>query len=453
MKIRIPSFRLRLNLTERQIYEKFRKNRSPLFIMGIFMSFVLVLLRFSSVYLIGMILTAVAVCGHFFTSRYKLFNRVQMIWISFGLTALFSSALGICTYSDIFRYSRSTFLMIVFFVYLVSFLTANCFSGDSVGRVFFSLYRDFMLLCSAFGLVEYVLKIQPYKRFITSASWRNNFENYGDISLNTYRMMLIFNHPIHYGVLLMCGIIALYYIPYKNKYINYIAYALMLFNVILTQARTSWILLVLFFILVYTKKTVKNRNFRPIPLKKLGYLILIITALLFVIYLIAVLPIFEGIRDIINKRLVENDSKNPLGARITNFSIVGQIKDRYGILFFLFGGGNGFAISYLHDHPTLNGWISAIDNQFLTVFIDFGIVGLTLFLSLLFVSVYKFYKNAASIQDINYVIIILLILSGISYEFMGINTVLILFVITLSQLNKNENMIYAQRELSLIRQI
>lgn len=54
---------------------------------------------------------------------------------------------------------------------------------------------------------------------------------------------------------------------------------------------------------------------------------------------------------------------------------------RSGLIQKLFGGGATYAIDYLKNY-TIRGWNTAVDNQYLTILMNFGLVGEVLFLYL-----------------------------------------------------------------------
>jgi len=417
---------------------KLKETIYPKILFGCWLVFALLLTQTSSVYAIGAVWILTGGLGMCLTRKIVLPDKLQLLWMLFSVFALVSTIMGFLCYSGVYNYSRSIFLLTVVFTSLLPLPMANFLKGKDLCEKFFSLYRNFMLLCSCLGLFEFITKKQVYMKLIHSADILRNFETMGDITLKEYRTMLFFMHPIHYSMLLLCGGIALYYMPYKFKILNIAAYLLFFLNIVFTQSRTSWILAIVAVLMIFSKKKIKQKKTFDISLKKILISIGIIILIAVVIILFMVLPVFEEAREIILKRTINNDSKSPYGARLSNLSILGQIYQRYGLRFFFFGGGNGFAICYLRVHPTMSGWVKAIDNQFLTVMIDFGIFGFCTFMTFFGYAFYLFYKNDIQTRDISYIILFLILFSGFSYEVIGINTVYLLFSVVLSQLNQKQ---------------
>ena len=101
-----------------------------------------------------------------------------------------------------------------------------------------------------------------------------------------------------------------------------------------------------------------------------------------------------------------------------------------------FGSGNGYAYDFLLTHP-IRGWNGAVDNQYLTVLMDFGLVGIVFLFSLIY---YAFKKTISSENEINQLCALCLLamfISGFFYEMFSWIFVTLLFCLFFCILEKN----------------
>lgn len=132
-------------------------------------------------------------------------------------------------------------------------------------------------------------------------------------------------------------------------------------------------------------------------------------------------------------------TNNTTNARTANWALV-----QYSNTIFLklFGGGDGFATTMLHLHPQFMGWTQAVDNQYLTFYMDYGILGIALFLMFIL----NIFKTFMSTEDKSKLVISLAIMaifiSAFFYEVYFQNEVNNLLFILICLLNSNSGKVF-----------
>ena len=334
------------------------------------------------------------------------------IWSTFMLIIIMISIVNYLAKPNFYVQSFPKLIFELVFVYFVplavGFVSHNCKNKSN----FFLLFRNFMIFCSLLGIFEYVTKNQFYTRIFNAESIIFNFQRYGDIQLKTYRMVLVFFHPIYYAVLQVCGLVCLIYMPLKKKLLNYIAGSLMILNILLTQSRTGWLLLALLAFLYFTKY-VNIKEYIVFSRRTLFFYIGILGIASVAIIMFLQSDLYITLKDMIISRAEAVLVNAEYGARLTNFSLLKMLAHEKGLHFFIFGGGLRFSISYLQSHPTTMGWVRAIDNEYLTILMDGGIICLLLLVAFVISCVIHFYqKRVNRLDDIPYLICIIIFTAG-----------------------------------------
>ncbi|HJG16233.1 MAG TPA: O-antigen ligase family protein [Ligilactobacillus salivarius] len=347
-----------------------------------------------------------------FFRLYKIrINKIQKIWLIFigysFFVTLTNSLFG--TFNTMTGWYKTKESLIVYVLPTVSLIM---YSRLCNRKFFLKLIRNFLTVVCVLGIYEIITKNQIYLNLITSEDAIKTFQIFGSSFSGFYRLTLFFYHPIFYGVLLNILIAILIYMPFKNTLLQCSALIIAIINLIFTQSRSSWLAFVLILI-VFIFKEHKINNKETVIKFLFGLLIS-----LFIMVLI--LNLFSNFKNTIlnliqNRLLGFGDYQNNVGgARISNLSLLSYPTS---ILARIFGGGDNYALSLLKAHPTLNGWEDAVDNQYLTFLLDYGVIGLIIFGILIWLIIKQLYKSNDSINNAILLALISVIISGAFYEF------------------------------------
>lgn len=331
----------------------------------------------------------------------------------------------------------------VLFTFLIPCSVAFIGGARGIQKHFFKYYRNVMVVFSIAGIFEYITHMQLYSFLIRTEAATYNFQFYSNPASSVYRLIMIFYHPIYYAVLMSFAIVCVLYIPFKKSIVNWAVVLMMIFNILLTQSRTGWLLIVIIFILHFLKAHPPKLNGEIVVSRKMintffiGSGILIISCLCFIKS-----DLFVGVREIMINRFNAAFVDQNYGARLSNFSLIGKISAKYGKGFYLLGGGFKYALVYLQEHPTVSGWTRAIDNQYISALIDTGVLGLMLYLSLPIFCVIGLIKNDwndGKLNDIPYLIGILFFIASFSFDTVNANIVYYFVIIAFGSIHKTSN--------------
>ena len=84
----------------------------------------------------------------------------------------------------------------------------------------------------------------------------------------------------------------------------------------------------------------------------------------------------------------------------------------------LFGYGADYAIELLRSHA-IRGWTKAVDNSYITILLNYGIVGLGLFLLFLIISIKNFVVSDNKLVKMSSLIVISIYISAFFYDIFG----------------------------------
>lgn len=194
----------------------------------------------------------------------------------------------------------------------------------------------------------------------------------------------LFEYRHYYGMFINAALlIEIYYHSRKAKYHIFNMFVLVI-NIILTYTRSTWIAIA-FALVLYIWKNKKDKIKSRTVMNLLGSTII----LLFVLILVSDIwfPILGNVIDRIVNAQVTSSTYIYGGVR----GYVIQVGVRHIIenwnQYLLIGGGHGFALSWLKANPygLYKEWSAAIDVQYVTVFMNLGVLGIvTIFLFFLF---------------------------------------------------------------------
>lgn len=244
------------------------------------------------------------------------------------------------------------------------------------------------------GIVEFIQRDNPIRQIFAAIYFYGDW----DVETSMYRIRTLFYHPIIYGVFQVVIWCIFLYFPFKNKVADIVCKLLVILNLLATQSRSSWVsfaVVNVFYILVWAVALIRKKEEFPKATKsdKVIYGVMssgAVAALIwkwdFVLAQIAVLKQRMAGVFTLNIEL----SSNPV--RLINirnvFNFVKELDNPPAVMF---GHGYGYDKLYMQEHPVY-GWSDAVDNQYLTNLLDYGVAGFVLFLLLVAVLVVKYVK-------------------------------------------------------------
>lgn len=250
-----------------------------------------------------------------------------------------------------------------------------CTQKIDYSKLFYFLLKAGIFV-AILGVIEIILK----KSIFALALGKISSYTYS----NDFRLLSIFEHPIITACFLFLAFdISLFY-PLKKTSLTFCARIILLVAIILTKSRCIWISTVFLFILLVYKYR-KN-----IVIKKKSVIIVIIT--LFI--LISIMIIFQKNYVYLLINMIENRIEGTLyaGEGQGNIIRIDNILNSFNYWFkeknffkFIFGSGKYFDKVFMQEHPVIKWgvpWTAAIDNQYISIIHETGIIGLLLILSI-----------------------------------------------------------------------
>ncbi|WP_150131727.1 O-antigen polymerase [Clostridium sp. JN-1] len=307
----------------------------------------------------------------------------------------------------------------------------------TVGKSYvLNFYKYFILMLNIFVIInfyEIVSKKSIFYSFIISGAKHWQTCAFGT---NNFRTFSIFIHPIVYGSFLVVLFWCNRYII--NNKIKYILQINVIINLYYTKSRSAWIAIGITLFIYYLKAffiKIKNNNIK-FTYKK------VITLILTCIVLIFILLIFsKDINNILNQiaeRFITatKDSYNDASRlqRLGTIKIVNNYMFNNGISNLLFGNGCGSVKEFMMNHFVYITGFATTDNQYVSFFYEFGLIGVSLYIFIVVSSIVKFFKNN-DILDISNLSILCFLSISVSmffYESYGWIDVFIFLIITMS---------------------
>lgn len=310
-------------------------------------------------------------------------------------------------------------------LFLCYFLIEECSGLAIIKRI-----REFGFFTSLLGCYEFVTHSNVFLRYITVES-RMYIQTLGTAKT---RVQTVFMHPTICGVFMMLSWLCILFIPYRKTWINYLAKFSIILCLLGTQSRSTWIAFVMINIF-YIWKKYKGKN---IHINKRTIFHICILGVIGLIISIFFIDSISGVVQVVVNRWLDGlDSNN--GANYNRVTMIKMgIKEwmNLGVGRKIFGSGNGYAYRFLQNHP-IRGWNGAVDNQYLTILMDFGLVGIVLLLSLTY---YVFKKSVSSNNEIDQLCAMCLLamfISGFFYEMFSWIFITLLFCLFFCILEKN----------------
>lgn len=291
--------------------------------------------------------------------------------------------------------------------------------------------RNFGFIMAIFGCYEFITHSTVFMKFVTVES---KMYMQANLRTATMRVRSIFLHPTICGVFMTISWLCVLFVPYKKKWLNCMAKIIIFLCLLGTQSRSNWIAFVIINLLYIWKKYRKQRIFfekKNIIRVILGVAFALIIGIIFNEFIMKIYQL------VVNRWISGMDSNNA-----GNYNRVTMIKmglkewNNFEILEKIFGSGDGYANAFLLRNP-IRGWNTAVDNQYLTVLLDFGLLGLILLLCL---AGYIFRRVMIDSNEINQLCelgLLSMLISTFFYEMFPWITVTLIFSLFLCSIEKD----------------
>lgn len=261
------------------------------------------------------------------------------------------------------------------------------------------------------GVIEYITKKNMFIRFIEVSS---RIYMKGSLGTSGWRVRTFLIHPIICAVFIIVTWIILLYYPYRNGLNNYILKFCLIIALIGTKARSSWVAFLVVNAAYILIKRIKNKDISIVrnQIFRWGYAFagLIILVLCFGDRLI-------NMYEMLKLRWMQAFNWNHAG----NYNRVKMIKlglSRWKSAPFstkLFGFGPSYAIELLARHP-IKGWSRAVDNTYLTLLLNYGLIGVGLFVFMLSIAIYNALMTRDEVVEMAALGMISLYISAFFYD-------------------------------------
>lgn len=348
-------------------------------------------------------------------------NIIVFLWLAY----VFVSVLSTVIYKRFGTNDLSGIYAEISFTFIICILTKY---WDPI--YFLKIFKDTILILAFIAIIGVMIRRDPFG-FLKQGTPFVSIDATTNGAIST-----IFEFRHYYALFLVASIICLWNFPIKNMAINFICHIILLVNLILTNTRDAWIAFVLVLILyLFKKKKISITKNKILG----GFIVLIALIVMFVLFSKFINNLFE----MISSRIQEiSGSQNNYGgvAGVRGYTLVNGPKyildNRTKYL--MIGGGNGFAAEWLWYHPfgLLTRWTAAIDVQYVTTFMNSGILGLALLCTILLINI-KSYLMSNTPEGITVTLIV--ISMSIMFFFFDVipfnNSPFVFWIICICELN------------------
>ncbi|WP_338433467.1 O-antigen ligase family protein [Clostridium tyrobutyricum] len=279
------------------------------------------------------------------------------------------------------------------------------------------------------------------------ASDAKNWQTYA-FGTNVFRTFSIFEHPIVYAVFLLILFWCNKFLV-KNNFIRHLLQLNILLNLFFTKSRSVWIALIITVFIYYFKVIIlklKNYNY------KITYKKIFITTFGLAVIIIAGYIFQNQISNIFNlifERIVviTDDSYGDVSRlqRLGTIKAINYYMTNNGITNFLFGNGIGSVNQFMINNPISISGFTTTDNQYLSIFYNFGFMGLAVYVLIIILSIIKFLKG--NIKDINSLSILCFLSVSISmffFESFGWTDIFIFLTLSMLFISVKKDKLYSK---------
>lgn len=322
-------------------------------------------------------LPIVLLCLPIFLSKYRINIKVGKCE---GLLLIYGSYLIFITFWNWKTNFNTQYSINLFIQYLLIY---TCLKIEVRG-----INLQYMIqILKKFGLINSVLCI--IEAIAGKNIWADILGKAGEIP--DARVVGIFNHPIVCGCFLLITFIMIIIFPNKNKLKQVVSILLIIGAIILTQSRSAWIA-VMVVLALYILKFHSNK----LNVGYAKYIIIVILSGIVVSFGMGN-NILNSILNFINARI--GGSLQAGQGHIVRIEIIlNSLKYwKSNTMALLFGNGKNAGLTFMKNNPVIKfntfKWDSAIDNQYMSLIHETGLIGVIIIICILSVSLKRFFKS------------------------------------------------------------
>lgn len=296
----------------------------------------------------------------------------------------------------------------------------------------FRVLKTIIFISAFYGFIESLIKYNYMVEFVELESkiWMRYMEG-----ASNYQPSSFFLHYNYYGFVLILGLILVRYIPYKNKFINYLYWILLIEQIIICQSRISWIAAVVVIIIgVFKSEKISNRGIKN----------LIIIFLMLICLIIFEPTIINEFGRFISNRFsrlwIYGFKDGSLGQRVGTLLNWFPYFEK-NLLRGIFGTGyQSISVEFMKDYSYFAGYSTA-DCQITVYLVETGIVGVIV----LFFATIEFLKKKkcstieqSNIFSIGKMCFIAIMVECLTLDLVSNNIILSLMMLMICAVNKKQ---------------
>lgn len=411
--------------------QNIEKNNFKLDAIILFVTFIFInilFLRRNSIYVIFILFLSIP---YVLKKNLKVsLNKISILFFCFWIYYVFETLIN--SYRVINFMEDRGFYDLLFRCFLV-FITFFQFSFNrqKVNDYFFELIKKFGFILCILGVIEFLKKKSLFYNITTVSAkdWQIN-----QFGTSQFRVYTIFLHPIVYGTFL----IILYWIAknykIKNYYIDKIFKLMIIINLYFTKSRSVYITFIVTLIIDYLlshKKKIKDKSFAHTIRKCISVCFLLFFCYLFRQQLLfAFNLIFNRFKVVLDPNSMDGSRTQRIGAFFNIFKFI-----KSDIVGALFGRGVNYSVIFTAANPVNEGF-NVVDNQYISIIYDAGIIGLAIFISIFFIiikNMKKYYLTKSN--KVCLIGILAIYINVFFYEGLGFYSILVMLSIFISMLN------------------
>lgn len=285
--------------------------------------------------------------------------------------------------------------------------------------------KCFGVACSIYGIIEYFTRTNITFVFLSEMT-RLHLTQEG-------RIMSFFGHPIIYSCFLSFVLLTLFYFPFNNKKIDVVSKILVVANIVFTQTRTCFLALFVLLVIILLKKRTISKRLNKKKFFWTSIILVTFGTILFIFLRDQMNVILNSLVERVGALTLENQS---IRVDIIN-GYIRYLSSSQNFFQAIFGAGAGYSTQFVKNLYVLNGWWdTTTDNMFITILLNYGIIGIIPFIILL-KNVIHMYKNDNNpFKNLGCANMIFLLLSSFTFESLGWPIIIYLFAISIVLINK-----------------
>ena len=350
-------------------------------------------------------------------------SRPMLLWVLYGSYFFIITVIWDIYYADM-TYIFRTVAEIVILGMLSVFTCVRLGKSYGIEKILV-IIRNVGLGLAAFGIIEIITSINVWNFLLFKDLLKNNM-CIDNVLVYIYQESVksIFFNPIIYACFLTFLLLIVLYKPISNRILQMLSVSMVGINIIFTFSRTSWIVVFVVLIVYIIEKYGKSM----IAVKMLGG-IAGAGIILFVVANIITIP--GKIGSLLSRLNVASVVQSqPFLARIGNVkNVLLDWCNECTIIEKIIGKGWNQAVQVVYENPVA-GFGTAVDNQWITVLYDAGIIGMLLLIAFFIACFRAVLRSETANAKIARGILIAQIIGGFFYEsFAYFNTMFILGIL------------------------